>query len=228
VSVNVNKHPCGDFYHTVQVDWMKVIIAFNNLFLCTAAVFFLTCSGAQHFNDLAVNEEKESVDVVPYLNLKTGESAADLGAGGGYFSFKLAGAVGQSGTVYAVDIDPESVSFIENTARARGISNVLPVLASYEDSKLGSGSVDLVFIRNAYHDFQDRVRYFRKLKSSLKQGGRIVIIDYEPSKLGFFRKLFGHAINENEIISEMKQAGYIKQKSYMVLEKQSFNVFVPE
>jgi ubiquinone/menaquinone biosynthesis C-methylase UbiE len=105
---------------------------------------------------------------------------------------------------------------------------VVTVPAAYEDSKLRPRSVDMVFLRDAYHDFQNRVEYFSRLKKVLKPGGRIVIIDYDPAKLGFLRRLHGHYLDEKIIIEEMKQAGYVKKASFPVLKKQSFNVFGTE
>jgi len=205
---------------------MKKQITLFTISFCT--LIASTCGGcmsARNFNELAVSEEKESVDVIPYLELKNGDSVADLGAGGGYFSIKLAKAVGNTGKVYAVDINPESIAYIRKSVLELNIHNVEAVLGTYDDSTLSPGSVDLVFIRNAYHDFQNRVKYFARLKSVLKPGGRIAVIDYDPAKLGFFRKLIGHALDEKTIIEEMNQAGYVRQKGYTVLKQQSFNIF---
>jgi arsenite methyltransferase len=208
---------------------MKVVRNALNIFILIAVgVVSIRCSGPQHFNELAASEDRESADVIPYLELKEGSVVADLGAGGGYFSFKLAKAVGGSGKVFAVDVSGESILYIQEKAKERVIHNVEPILATFEDSKLKPGSVDLVFIRNTYHDIQKRVDYFSRLRHVLKPKGRIVIIDYDPAKLDVFRKLFGHAIEEKTIISEMKQAGYIVQKRYPVLKIHSFNIFIPD
>jgi len=208
---------------------MKIGFIIHILSICIIPyILSCGCISAEHFNEIAAREEKESANVIPYLEMKKGDSVADLGAGGGYFSFKLAEAVGDSGKVYAVDIDPESIAFIRKKIAEKKAGNIEAVLASYDDSRLKPASVDLVFIRNAYHDFQNRVPYFTRLKSVLKPGGRIAIIDYDPSKLGFIRGIFGHALDEKIIIAEMKQAGYAKQKSYTFLKQQSFNIFFVE
>jgi len=192
------------------------------------SLILFRCTSVSHFNDLAETEERESGDIIPYLELKGGDRVADIGAGGGYYSFKLAQAVGKMGVVYAIDIDHASIGYIREHASKTNTTNLKTIIASYDDSKLESQSVDLVFIRNAYHDFQDRVAYFTRLKTALKPKGRVVIIDYDPAKLGFLRKLFGHALDENTIISEMKQAGYMRIKGYSFLKQQSFNVFISE
>ncbi len=185
------------------------------------------CSSPQHFNDLAQKEEHNSIDVIPYLKLKKGDTIADLGAGGGYFSYRLSQAVGEKGKVYAVEISKESVDYIRKKAKEKGLSNIEVVLAEYDNSKLDKNSIDLVFIRNAYHDFQNRVEYFSQLRSVLKQNGRLAVIDYDPQKLGFFRKFFGHAINEDNIKEELKKAGYLLAESIPLLKYQSFNIFRP-
>lgn len=187
-----------------------------------------TCSGPQHFNEVARGEEKNSKDVIPYLKIQEGDIVADLGAGGGHFSCRLARAVGNSGRVYAIEIDSESVAFIKKTAEREGLGNVETILATVDDSGLKDGSVNLVFIRNAYHDIENRVPYFSRLKKSLTRQGRVAIIDYDQDKLGFFRRLFGHALQENTIIEEMRSAGYTQLESIPVLETQSFNIFIPK
>ncbi len=205
----------------------KTINIIKSVIVITFAISLMECSSPQHFNDQAEREERDSIDVIPYLKLKKGNTVADLGAGGGYFSFKLSKAVGEEGKVYSVDISKKSVDFIREKIREKGISNIIVVFAEYDDSKLEKNSIDLIFIRNAYHDFQNRVEYFSQLRSVLKEKGRLAVIDYDPKKLGFFRKLFGHAIKEETIKRELKKAGFIVTESYPVLKHQSFNIYKP-
>ena len=181
-----------------------------------------------HFNQLAMQEDAASPDVIPFLSLSRGDVLADLGAGGGYFSVRLARAVAPEGRVYAVDIDPAALAFIQAYSEQAGVGNVIPVRASFEASGLAEDSIDLIFIRNAYHDFRDRVAYFSRLRTVLTSGGRIAIIDYDPAKLGFIRKLFGHALAEEEIIDEMTRAGYRHVAGHDFLARQSFNIFSPK
>ncbi|MCP4136550.1 MAG: class I SAM-dependent methyltransferase [bacterium] len=196
------------------------------MMVCVTFFSCLCASAPESFNESAISEDKESKDVVPFLELTGGEAVADLGAGGGYFAVKLAKAVGEKGRVYAIDISSESLVYIKKYCTARGINNVTTVKGTFEESGLKDGSVDMVFIRNTYHDIGDRAAYFSRLKSVLKPGGRVVIIDYDPVKLGAFRKLHGHYLKESMIIDEMKKAGYGVLKRYDMLKQQSFNIFV--
>ncbi|TFH39083.1 MAG: class I SAM-dependent methyltransferase [Chrysiogenales bacterium] len=175
-----------------------------------------------------MKDEARSPDIIPHLRITRGLTVADLGAGGGYFSVKIAREVGPKGRVFAVDIDPDSLQFIIEYAGKEGAANVETVAGTFEDLGLKEHSTDMVFIRNAYHDFKGRVDYFRNLRKSLRNGGRIVVIDYDPKKLCFIKRLFGHSVDERVIIDEMGKAGYRHIASHSFLPEQSFNIFSPE
>ena len=205
---------------------LKIIMMLQSLAAMIAALSLsFGCHTAGSFNDLAEREEKETGDVLPLLDIEQGSVVADLGAGGGYYSVKLARVIGEKGKVYAVDISAESVEYIKQYASNKGVSNIEVIHAEMENSKLPKNSVDMIFVRNTYHDIQNRITYFNKITDKLKTGGRIVIIDYDPAKLGFFRRLVGHYIEEKLIVSEMQQAGYSVSKRIASLKKQSCNIF---
>ncbi len=205
----------------------NVINIIRSVIVITFTLSFIGCSSPQHFNDLAEREEHDSIDVIPYLKLKKGDMVADLGAGGGHFSYKIAKAVGEKGKVYAVEINKDSVDYIRKKAKEKGFANIEAVLATPDESKLEKSSIDLIFIRNAYHDFQNRVKYFSQLRSVLKEKGRLAVIDYDLKKIGFFRNLFGHALKEERIKAELTESGFIVTESYPFLKLQSFNIFKP-
>ncbi len=160
--------------------------------------------------------------VVEKLSLARGARVADLGAGGGYFTWHLAKAVSARGTVYAVDTDPTALDMIFKEMVARGTPNVRPVRAEPHDPKLPE-PVDLVFSCNVYHDMNNRIDYFRSLASSLRPGGRIAILDYHPR--GFLSGMFGHRIQKEEVRQEMEAAGYRLLNDYDVVDSQHFQIF---
>ena len=97
-------------------------------------------------------------------------------------------------------------------------------MASYEDPKIPGGGVDLIFISNTYHHITERrIEYFDNARRYLKPGGRIAIIDYK--KEGFVRRVFGHAMERDVIVSEMESAGYRLESDHDFLPKQYFLVF---
>ncbi len=164
--------------------------------------------------------------VVARLKIQPGDVVADLGSGTGYFTGRLASAVGPQGRVYATDVDADVNRALATRMREEGHANVIVVLALPEDPKLPNGSLDLVFISNTYHHLQDRPVYFRKLKRDLAPGGRVAIVEYRPDS-GFFQSAFGHGTDPRLIRSELEAAGYRRVDGPDFLELQSFQVFEP-
>jgi predicted methyltransferase len=159
--------------------------------------------------------------VLAELALKPGDRVADLGAGGGYFTVRLARAVGRSGVVYAVDIDPDMRDGVSALAAASGLGNVVPVAAAPDDPALPE-PVDLAFLANAYHHIPDQVAYFANLAGSLTPAGRVVIVEARPSGL---HRLFGHATEPGTIRSELEAGGYALVADHGFLPRQAFLVF---
>lgn len=159
--------------------------------------------------------------VVADLALAPGARVADLGAGGGYFTFRLAHVVGREGLVFAVDVDPDMVDFLAEQAAEQGLANVRPVLAAADDPRLPE-RVDLVFTGNTYHHLENRVAYFSALRErALAPGGRVAIVEYRPD-------VTSHATARETIEGEMASAGFRLEKSFDYLERQHFLVFAPE
>jgi ubiquinone/menaquinone biosynthesis C-methylase UbiE len=120
--------------------------------------------------------------VVERLGITPGSRVADLGAGGGYFTWHLASAAGPQGRVYAVDIDETGLKIIAKEMQMRHITNVVPVHAEPTDARLPE-PVDLVFSCDTYHHMGDRVAYFKSLTRYLKPDGRVAILDFSSAWL---------------------------------------------
>jgi len=163
-------------------------------------------------------------EVIRVLQIQPGARVADVGAGGGYFTFRLANAVGASGTVYAVDIDRGMTDYLKERAAEEGYRNVDVVLATPDDPQLPRDGIDLIFTCNTYHHFDKAPDYFAAAKLYLRAGGRVAIIDYKYD--GFFARLFGHASEGNTIREDMLAAGYRLEHEYSFLPRQNFLVFV--
>ena len=147
---------------------------------------------------------------------------ADLGAGGGYFTWYLAAAVGSQGKVYAVEIDETALAIIEKEMKSRGVTNVVPVRAEPGDAKLPE-PVDLVFSCDTYHHMEDRVTYFKSLARYLKPDGKVAILDFHAE--GFFSGLLGHGTTKQEVRQEMESAGYRLAADYDFIDRQHFQIF---
>lgn len=161
--------------------------------------------------------------VIDTLQIRPGEIVADLGAGGGYFTFKLAAAVGPAGKVYAVDVDEEMIELLQDQARKEKKTNVEPILAKPDDANLPVGGVDLVFTSNTYHHLDNRVAYFAKLRKYLRAGGKVAIVDFD--RRAWIEGLLRHYTPSEFIKREMEQAGYRLIDEYDFLDRQSFLIF---
>lgn len=176
----------------------------------------------QHMNDPSRDTWQQPKAVIQALNLSPGARVADLGAGGGYFTWPLAEAVGPEGKVYAVDINETGLRMIEQEAKARHVSNVKPVLATSTNPKLPE-PVNLVFNCDTYHHMSDRVAYFRSLTGHLRDNGRVAIVDFY--KTGFFSGVLGHGTSKELVRQEMEAAGYRLVAEHSFLQDQHFQIF---
>ena len=196
-------------------------------FLGALLVVVLSLTGCAEWNyqdmaDPSRDGWQKPQGVVEKLSITPGSRVADLGAGGGYFTWHLAKAVGSRGTVYAVDIDESAINMIFKEMVARGTPNVRPVRAEPHDPRLPE-PVDLVFSCDVYHLINDRVAYFRSIASSLRPGGRVAILEAHPR--GFFFDLFSHRLSKDDVRQEMEAAGYRLMNDYDAVERQHFQIF---
>lgn len=197
------------------------------LFFLLVTLLLSGCAGLAYrqMNDPSRDAWQKPKEVVAKLAIAPGSLVADLGAGGGYFTWHLAGAVGPQGTVYAVDIDDTALGLIAKEMKSRGIANVTPIRAEPNDAKLPE-PVDLAFSCDVYHHMDDRVAYFRSLTRYLKPDGRVAILDFHPH--GFFSGLLGHGTAKKDVRREMEAAGYRLVGDYTIIESQHFQVFAWE
>ena len=162
--------------------------------------------------------EQQPERVVAALELAPAAQVADLGAGGGYFTFRLADAVGPDGRVYALDVDPDMLGYLRERVRDERRANVVVIQAGFDDSRLPAESVDLIFVCNTYHHLSDRSAYFAKLRGRLRAGGRIAIVEHESG---------AHGTSPDVIRAELAAAGYRAVEEHTFLAEQLFVIFAP-
>jgi len=167
--------------------------------------------------------------VVAALGLKAGMAVADLGAGSGYFTRRFVKTVTETGKVYAIDIEPEMLTYTKTGIERLQIPYTAEfILAAPDDPRLPPRSVDLVFVCNVYHHLEDRPAYFSTMKAALKAGGRIAIVDFyhdaRSGDVGFPRK---HLVARETVVADMGKAGYRLHREHDFLPRQYFLEFVP-
>ena len=156
------------------------------------------------FDDPARDAWQKPAEVIAALKLAPDAIVADIGSGTGYFAVRLARAV-PKGKVYGADVEPDMVRFLNVRAAREGLANLTSHGAGDEGPNL-PGQVDLALVVDTYHHIPRRSRYFERLKSALRPGGRIAIIDFRlDSPTGPPAK---HRIPPEQVKTEMERAGY--------------------
>lgn len=176
---------------------------------------------AKDFDDPARDLWQMPSRIIETLQLKSGQVVADIGAGTGYFTVRLA-KWPAAPKVYAVDIEPSMVDYLKRRAAREGLKNVVAVHATTDRTNLPE-SVDLALVVDTYHHIPNRVAYFTALKARLKPGARLAIIDFrKDSPSG---PPVEYRFTPGQISAELARAGFSLQTSHDFLPRQIFLIF---
>lgn len=183
----------------------------------------------EHLDSQERDRSQKPAQVVEALALKPGLAVADLGSGSGYFTRRFIEAVTETGTVYAVDVEPEMLKYTEESiVHMHRPYTAEFILARPDSPKLPYASIDLLFVCNTYHHLEERTKYFSDTRSALKPDGRIAIIDFyhdeRSGELGFSKQ---HLVRRETVLEEMAAAGYALAREHTFLPRQYFLEFVP-
>jgi len=158
-------------------------------------------------------DSKELSRLVEILDVDPGETFADVGAGDGRYSVALARTVGESGRIYATEVDPSDLQTIEERVRRENLRNVEVVRGTQETTGLSEASCDGILLRRVYHHFQKPAAMRASMRRALKDGGLLLIIDFgtrrswsRPEGVPASRE--GHGIEKDLLVSEMELAGF--------------------
>ena len=147
-------------------------------------------------------KEEAPTKLMEALKIRPGDVVADVGAGSGYFTFRLADKVGAKGKVLAVDIQEEMLDLIRKKMKAAKATNVEPVLGTIEDPKLPAEGVDLILLVDAYHEFDHPYEMGAAMVKALKPGGRLVFVEYRLEDPKVPIKTV-HKMSEKQVLKEM-------------------------
>ncbi|MGD1904176.1 MAG: class I SAM-dependent methyltransferase [Geitlerinemataceae cyanobacterium] len=152
-------------------------------------------------------EAEERPDVLlNLLKISQDDAIADLGAGTGFLTFRILDRLNEDGRVYAVDVEPESQDIIDFIADDRGETRVTTILSTPDDPKLPEGAIDLVFMLDAYHEFEYPCEMMQHVADSLVPGGRVVLVEYRRENPLIAIKTL-HKMTERQAKKEMAAAG---------------------
>lgn len=169
-------------------------------------------------------EQEERTDLlVKNMKLSESDHVADIGAGSGYFSFRISPLV-PKGKVYAVDISPQMLGIIRAKKGAGKFTNVVPVQSSIKNTTLDEESIDCALIVDAYHEFSYPREMAYSIYQALKKGGRLILIEYRKEDPSVPIKLL-HKMTQKQAIKEISQVGFVWKKTLDFLPQQHFMVF---
>ena len=162
--------------------------------------------------------------IMDVLGIADGSVVADVGAGAGWFTIRLARRVGPNGVVYAEDVQPEMLAAIRRRVDAEGLTNVKPILGKGSDPRLPARALDAVLIVDAYHEIEDRVPLLRNLAKALRPGGRIGVVDFKLEGSGPGPAM-QERISPETVVNDAKSAGLRLLLQETFLPYQYFLIF---
>ena len=170
-------------------------------------------------------EDEENPDLAMRLiRVQRGQTVADLGAGSGYYTRRLARAVGDTGRVYAVDIQQGMLDLLQAALARDRITNVVPVLGGVDDPRLPADSLDLILMVDVYHEFAQPQTMLQRMKTALKPGGRLVLLEYRGEDRDVPIRP-EHKMTKAQVKLEVEHEGFKQQRVYDDLPWQHLIVF---
>jgi predicted methyltransferase len=157
--------------------------------------------------------------VMDMLGIEPGKNVADIGAGSGWFTVRAARRVTGSGMVYAVDINPEAIQYIDQRAKKEQLQNIKTILSKPDDPQVPADSIDAVLLLKTYHEVAHPVVLLRNLRSSLKPGAKLGIIDRNGNGAN-------HGVSKNVVVREAAQAGYELRDSQDFVKSDGMDYFL--
>ena len=142
------------------------------------------------------------------LEIEKGQTVCDLGCGNGFYTLELARRVGPTGTVYAVDVQPEMLRMLAEQAGAERLTTIRPVLGTAVDPRLPAGQLDLVLCVDVYHEFSHPAPMLARIRASLAAGGRLVLAEFRGEDPAVPIKAL-HKMTKAQVRAELEPAGFV-------------------
>jgi protein-L-isoaspartate O-methyltransferase len=193
-------------------------------FLGREIAHYMTHHGALWLERPERETEEQPSRLVEALQLKPGQAVADIGAGSGYLTWRMAKIVGPSAKVYATDIQPEMLAILRTNMVTQGVQNVVPVLGTTTESRLPANSIDLAIMVDVYHEFDHPFEMIRSIVAALRPGGRLVFVEYRGEEKWVPIKPL-HKMTEAQVRKEMELHPLEWSETLKILPRQHIIVF---
>jgi ubiquinone/menaquinone biosynthesis C-methylase UbiE len=168
--------------------------------------------------------EEEPDKAIGLLGIAKGATVADIGAGNGYMTWRLAERVGPAGKVFANDIQPGMLAMLRQDMERRKLKNVETVLGTFDDPKLPPNAIDLVLLVDVYHEFSEPQKMLRRIRDALKQDGRLVLLEYRGEDPAVPIRP-EHKMTVAQVRAELEPAGYRVDRVLEDLPRQHILIF---
>jgi ubiquinone/menaquinone biosynthesis C-methylase UbiE len=168
-------------------------------------------------------KEEGSARLLKNMDLRPGMVVADIGAGSGYYSVKIAPKVAPA-LVYAVDVEPEMIAYLEKRVKDEAPGNIRPVLSTEQDVKLPASGIDAMLLVDVYHEFSFPYEMGRSMLAALKPGGRLFLVEYRAEDINVPIKTI-HKMSRKQAVRELEAAGFRFEKNIGNLPWQHCLVF---
>jgi ubiquinone/menaquinone biosynthesis C-methylase UbiE len=178
----------------------------GKFFMGREIAFVMGHQGADWLERPSREAEEKTSQLVELLKVRPGDVVADIGAGTGYLTRRLAPIVGPQGKVFAVDVQPEMIQLLTNQFRLHSITNAVAILGTERDPKLPPASVDLMVMVDVYHEFEYPLEMTRAMVQALKPGGRIAFVEFRKEDAWVPIKEI-HKMSEAQVRKEMTAQG---------------------
>lgn len=161
------------------------------------------------------------------LGVKRGMSICDMGCGNGFYTLQLAKMVGEKGHLYAVDIQPEMLKFLNERADKQGVTNISPILGTFTNPRLPAGKIDLILCVDVYHEFSHPEQMLAAMRKSLSPEGLVALVEYraEDDKVPIKPE---HKMTKEQILKEFPANGFKLVKEFDGLPWQHLMFFASD
>ena len=168
--------------------------------------------------------EEAPSKAIAALNIRAGHVIADIGAGSGYYSVRLAKAVGPTGRVYATDIQPEMLALLKRKIDHDELSNIELILGGETDTRLPDNSIDLAILVDVYHELSQPQTFLKSVRRALKKDGRLVLVEFrkEDPRVPIREE---HKMSVREARMELEAEGFVFDRLIDVLPWQHILIF---